>query len=155
MKREDIIKQLVPGVIMGVVLGGVLNYTAGVNETNAVANFIGGTLACLVPTLLNCTIVVKSTAKVLNRELSVAKAFTNSIPEIVCSAIVGFVTYAVILTAILGINTCEFTRVGITVFNSILGIVVSTVAAYSALKKYEKRVKYTKRTKKEKKQKTK
>lgn len=150
MKREDIVKQLVPGVIMGVVLGGVLNYTAGVNETEPIANYIGGTLACLVPSILNCTIVLKGTAKVLKRDLSVVKAFVQSLPEIVCGGLFGFLIYAIILTIILGINTCEFTRIGITVFNSILGIIVSTIAAYVALKRYEKKVKYTKRTKKEK-----
>lgn len=150
MKREDIVKQLVPGVIMGVILGFILNYTAGVNETNPIANYIGGTLACLVPSILNCTIVLKGTSKILKRDLSVVKAFVQSLPESICGAIFGFITYAIILTAILNINTCEFTRVGITIFNSILGIIVSTIAAYIALKKYEKKVKYTRRTKKEK-----
>ena len=104
----------------------------------------------MVPSILNCTIVLKGTSKILKRDLSVVKAFVQSLPESICGGIFGFITYAIILTAILNINTCEFTRVGITIFNSILGIIVSTIAAYIALKKYEKKVKYTRRTKKEK-----
>lgn len=145
MKSKDVVKQLIPGIVMGIVLGTVIGFLVGVDKENVMKNNIGGLMACLIPCLLNCTIVVKGTAKVLKRKLSVLKAFTGSLLEIIIGAIIGFLFHLVVLGKLLHLNTCDFTKVQMTVINMVLGVVVSTLMAYIALRKYEKRVKYTKR----------
>ena len=145
MKSKDVIKQLVPGVIVGIILGSVIGYLVGVDKEVIMKNHIGGLMACLIPCVLNCTIVVLGTAKVLKRKISVGGAFVSSLPEIIVGAIIGFLFHFVLLDMALHINTCEFSRIGMTLLNMVLGVVVSTIMGYSALRRYEKRVKYTKR----------
>ena len=147
MKKDQVVKLLIPGVIMGFVLGSIIGYLAGVDANDVMKNNIGGMAACLIPCLLNCTIVVKQAAGVLNRKISVLKAFTHSIPEIIAGAVIGLLFHAVILAKVLNINTCTFSRIGMTALNMILGIVVSTIMGYIAIRTYESKVKYTKRNK--------
>lgn len=147
MKKEDVVKQLIPGVIVGIVLGSIIGYLAGVDAQNSLKNHIGGMIACLIPCLLNCTIVVKGTAKVLKRELSVPRAFIHSLPYIIIGAVFGLFFHAVILGALCKLDTREFSRIGMTALNMVLGVVVSTVMGFVALKSYEKDVKYTRREK--------
>ena len=59
MKKNDIIKQLLPGIIVGFILGCILISLVGVNETDPIPNYIGGAMSCLVPTILNTIIVLK------------------------------------------------------------------------------------------------
>ena len=145
MKSKDVVKQLMPGVIMGIVLGTVVGLLVGVDSQDVMKNNIGGLMGCLIPCLLNCTIVVMGTAKVLKRKLTVGKAFVGALPEIICGAIIGLLFHIVVLGKLMNINTCEFTKMQMTVTNMVLGVVVSTIMGYIALRKYEKRVKYTKR----------
>ncbi len=145
MKKKDIIKQLVPGVIVGIVLGTVIGFLVGVDKEDVMKNNIGGLMGCLIPCLLNCTIVLKGTAGVLKRKLSVGKAFISALPEIICGAIIGLLFHVVVLGKLMNLNTCEFTKIQMTMINMALGVVVSTIMAYIALKAYEKKVKYTKR----------
>ena len=82
MKSKDIIKQLAPGLIVGFILGFALITVVGVDTENEVPNIIGGVMSCAIPTLLNGLIVLKGTAKVLDRKLSIGKAFLINIPSI-------------------------------------------------------------------------
>ena len=145
MKNKDIIKQLVPGVIAGIILGLGIGFIVGVDKSDAMKNSIGGLMACFIASSLNCTIVVKGTAKVLKRKISVLKAFTGSLVEIICGAIMGLLFHVIILDKVLEYNTCTFLFFFMTIVNMILAVVVSTIMAYVAIKRYEKRVKYTKR----------
>ena len=54
---------------------------------------------------------------------------------------------SLIVEQLLGINSCEISKIATAIYQAILGVVVSTVAAYCALKKYESQVKYTRRNK--------
>ena len=79
MKKEDIIKELVPGVVVGFILGIILVSLVGVNKDDVIPNFIGGAMCCGVPTLLNCLIVLKQTAKHVKRKLSILEALKYAI----------------------------------------------------------------------------
>ncbi len=139
MKKEDIIKQLIPGILVGMGLGTLLGYLVGVDNQDVMKNNIGGLMSCLIPCILNCTIVLKGTANILKRKLSIVQAFTNSIIEIIIGALFGFFFHFVIVGKLLNINTCEWTRMQMTIVNMVLGVIVSTVMAYVALKRYEKK----------------
>lgn len=145
MKREDIIKQLVPGVVVGLVLGFILTLIVGVNTENPIPNYIGGAMCCFVPTLLNCIIVLKGTAKVLNRKLSIGQSFIKTIPYALVALVFGFSFVALIVEKLIGLNTCEISTIVTAIYQAILGVIVSTVSAYFALKQYEKAVKYKRR----------
>lgn len=150
MKREDIIKQLLPGVIVGLILGFTLTMIVGVNEVDPVPNYIGGVICCLLPTLLNTVIVLKGTAKTLKRELSIKDAIFKTIRYAIMAGLIGFLVVAFFIPVILGIDTREISRLSTACYQAALGVIVSTIMAYIALKRYEKSVKYKRRTKKEK-----
>lgn len=145
MKRKDIFKQLLPGVIVGLILGFLITMLVGVNKESPIPNYIGGAMCCLIPTLLNCIIVLKGTAKKLKRKLSFGKALVRTIPYALIAAIIGFVVVSIVVTRLMGINTCELSTLITAIYQAFLGVIVSTISAYIALKKYEKDVKYTKR----------
>ena len=101
MKKNDIIKQLVPGLVVGLILGFILITIVGVNKEDEVPNLIGGVMSCAIPMLLNGIIVLKGTAKVLDRKLSIGKAFVRTIPYIIIAAIIGFLfAYGVLMMAL-------------------------------------------------------
>ena len=150
MKKDDIIKQLVPGVIVGFILGFVITFLVGVNPDDQIPNFIGGFVCCALPTLLNGVIVLKGTSKVLKRDLSVGKALLRILPYVLAGGLFGLFIVAGVVAGLMGINTCEISVLVTAIYEAILGVVVSTVTAYMALKSYEKSVKYTRRTAKEK-----
>lgn len=145
MKGKDIFKQLLPGVIVGLILGFCLTMLVGVNTENPMPNYIGGAMCCFIPTLLNCIIVLKGTAKQLDRKLSFGKALGRTMPYALVALVIGFVVVAVIVEQLMGINTCELSTLTTAIYEAILGVVVSTISAYFALKKYASDVKYTKR----------
>lgn len=147
MKSKDIIKQLAPGLIVGFILGFALITVVGVDTENEVPNIIGGVMSCAVPTLLNGLIVLKGTAKVLDRKLSIGKAFLINIPYIIIAGILGFLfAYGVLMTA-LDIDLRTLTQMENTLIFATLGAIISTFLAYFALRHYEKSVKYTRRDK--------
>ena len=147
MKGKDIIKQLLPGVVVGFILGFVLTTVVGVDPENEIPNIIGGVMSCAIPTLLNGVIVLKGTAKVLDRKLSIGKAFLINIPYIIIAGILGFLfAYGVLMTA-LDIDLRTLTQMENTLIFATLGAIISTFLAYFALRHYEKSVKYTRRDK--------
>lgn len=147
MKSKDILKQLIPGLIVGFFLGFILITIVGVDEENEVPNIIGGVMSCAIPTLLNGLIVLKGTAKVLDRKLSIGKALVINIPYIIMAAILGFLfTYGVLMTA-LDIDLRTLSQMENTLIFATLGAILSTILAYFALRHYEKSVKYTRRDK--------
>ena len=147
MKSKDIIKQLAPGLIVGFILGFALITVVGVDTENEVPNIIGGVMSCAVPTLLNGLIVLKGTAKELDRKLSIGKAFLINIPYIIIAGILGFLfAYGVLMTA-LDIDLRTLTQMENTLIFATLGAIISTFLAYFALRHYEKSVKYTRRNK--------
>lgn len=147
MKNKDIIKQLAPGLIVGFILGFALITVVGVDTENEVPNIIGGVMSCAIPTLLNGLIVLKGTAKVLDRKLSIGKAFLINIPYIIIAGILGFLfAYGVLMTA-LDIDLRTLTQMENTLIFATLGAIISTFLAYFALRHYEKSVKYTRRDK--------
>lgn len=147
MKSKDIIKQLAPGLIVGFILGFALITVVGVDTENEVPNIIGGVMSCAIPTLLNGLIVLKGTAKVLDRKLSIGKAFLINIPYIIIAGILGFLfAYGVLMTA-LDIDLRTITQMENTLIFATLGAIISTFLAYFALRHYEKSVKYTRRDK--------
>lgn len=147
MKSKDIIKQLAPGLIVGFILGFALITVVGVDTENEVPNIIGGVMSCAVPTLLNGLIVLKGTAKVLDRKLSIGKAFLINIPYIIIAGILGFLfAYGVLMTA-LDIDLRTLQPMENTLIFATLGAIISTFLAYFALRHYEKSVKYTRRDK--------
>ena len=147
MKSKDILKQLIPGLIVGFLLGFILITIVGVDKENEVPNIIGGVMSCAVPTLLNGLIVLKGTAKVLDRKLSIGKALVINIPYIIMAAILGFLfTYGVLMTA-LDIDLRTLSQMENTLIFATLGAILSTILAYFALRHYEKSVKYTRRDK--------
>lgn len=148
MKKDNIISLLIPGIIAGAILGFGLGMLAGVNAENAIPNYIGGILCCLVPTLLNCIIVTKGAAKALKREISIGEAFKRILPYVICAGIIGLMLYVVVLEGMLGLDSRIFTRVGNAGMQAIFGIVTSTFFGYIAIQSYAKDVKYTKRKKK-------
>ena len=147
MKSKDIIKQLAPGLIVGFILGFALITVVGVDTENEVPNIIGGVMSCAIPTLLNGLIVLKGTAKVLDRKLSIGKAFLINIQYIIIAGILGFLfAYGVLMTA-LDIDLRTLQPMENTLIFATLGAIISTFLAYFALRHYEKSVKYTRRDK--------
>lgn len=144
MKNKDVIKLLLPGVIVGLILGFLLTMLVGVNTVNPIPNYIGGAMCCFVPTLLNCVIVLKNTSKNLKRNLSIGSAFIKSIPYAIVALILGFVIVFVVVENVLNINTCELSTLTTAIYQSILGVIISTISAYIASKNYISKVKYTK-----------
>lgn len=147
MKGKDIIKQLLPGVVVGFILGFVLTTVVGVDPENEIPNIIGGVMSCAIPTLLNGVIVLKGTAKVLDRKLSLGKAFLRNLPYVLVAAILGFLFAFGVLINGLNIDLRTLETMENTLIFATLGVIVSTLLAYVALKSYEKSVKYTRRDK--------
>jgi len=147
VKTEDIAKQLLPGVLVGLVLGFGLTMLVGVDTENAIPNYIGGAMCCFIPTLLNCVVVLKGTAKHLNRELSIGKALGRVIPYALIALVFGLFFVMVVVEKIVGVDTRFISVIDTAVYEALLGVVVSTLAAFLALKKYESDVKYTRRNK--------
>lgn len=147
MKGKDIIKQLLPGVVVGFILGFVLTTVVGVDPENEIPNIIGGVMSCAIPTLLNGVIVLKGTAKVLDRKLSIGKAFIRNLPYVLVAAILGFLFAFGVLINGLNIDLRTLETMENTLIFATLGVIVSTLLAYVALKSYEKSVKYTRRDK--------
>ena len=152
MKFKDKFKILFPGVIAGVILGVIVNSLAGVNTENIIPNIIGIVLSCAVPVLLNGIIVLCTTAKALDRELTVGEAFKRNISYVFVGSVIGLFYACGMINA--GVILTEISELNNTINNTILGIVVSTMFGYFALVDYAKDVKYTKRTKSEKAKKT-
>jgi len=147
MKSKDILKHLIPGLVVGFILGFILITIVGVDKENEVPNIIGGVMSCAIPTLLNGLIVLKGTAKVLDRKLSIGKAFVINIPYIIIAGILGFLfAYGFLMTA-LDIDLRTLTQMENTIMFATLGAIISTFLAYFALRHYEKSVKYTRRDK--------
>ncbi|MBE6140651.1 MAG: hypothetical protein E7172_03855 [Firmicutes bacterium] len=140
MESKDIIKQLIPGVIVGLILGFGLTYLVGVNETDAIPNYIGGAMCCFIPTLLNCTIVLKGTAKHLNLDLPIKKAFLKSLPYAAIAILIGLFVVIILVEKVFMMDTREISVIATATYEALLGVVVSTIAAFIALKKLEKRV---------------
>lgn len=145
MKGKDIIKQLLPGVVVGFILGFVLTTVVGVDPENEIPNIIGGVMSCAIPTLLNGVIVLKGTAKVLDRKLSIGKAFLRNLPYVLVAAILGFLFAFGVLINGLNIDLRTLETMENTLIFATLGVIVSTLLAFIALKSYEKSVKYTRR----------
>lgn len=145
MKRKDIVKQLLPGVVVGFILGIVLVSLVGVDKENVIPNYIGGAMCCLVPTFLNCLIVLLGTAKTLKRKISFKDVLLRILPYLLFAGIIGLFVVAVVVERIIGIDLRTISLMVTAIYESILGVVVSTIFAYLALKKYAKDVKYTKR----------
>ena len=147
MKGKDIIKQLLPGVVVGFIPGFVLTTVVGVDPENEIPNIIGGVMSCAIPTLLNGVIVLKGTAKVLDRKLSIGKAFLRNLPYVLVAAILGFLFAFGVLINGLNIDLRTLETMENTLIFATLGVIVSTLLAFIALKSYEKSVKYTRREK--------
>ena len=147
IKNKDINKLLLPGVIVGLILGFCLTMLVGVNSSNPIPNYIGGAACCLIPTILNCLIVLNGTAKHLDRKLSLWDAFKRTVPYALFAIFIGLFVVITVIEQILGLNTCQIPVVTTAIYEAILGVLVSTVSAYLALKTYVKQVKYTRRAK--------
>lgn len=147
MKSKDVARQLMPGLIFGFILGFVLITIVGVDEENEMPNIIGSVMSCAVPCLLNGVIILKGTAKTLERKLSIGKAFVRNIPYIILSGLIGFLYSYVYMKTVLGFDLCALSSMQNTIIFATLGAVVSTILAYVALRDYEKSVKYTRREK--------
>ena len=147
MKSKDVLKQLLPGIVVGLVLGFCLTMLVGVNTADPVPNYIGGAMACFIPTLLNCIIVLKGTAKHLDRKLSIGEAFLKTLPYALIALVIGFLTVFLIIEKAFGLNTCEIPVLATALYQAVLGVIMSTVSAYVALRSYESQVKYTRRKK--------
>ena len=145
MKSKDIVKQLLPGVIVGFFLGIILVSLVGVNKENSIPNYIGGAMCCLVPTFLNCLIVLFGTAKTLKRKISFKDVLLRILPYIFLAGIIGLIVVMVVVEKIIGVDLRTISLMTTAIYESILGVIVSTLFAYLALKKYVKDVKYTKR----------
>lgn len=147
MKNKDVIKQLVPGLVIGFFLGFGLIFLVGVDEENLVPNIFGGIMSCAVPTLLNGIIVLKGTAKVLDRKISLGQTFLRNLPYVLIAGVLGFLFAYGYLTVLLDIDIRTFTRIGNAALFAIFGALISTLLAYFTIKNYEKAVKYTRRNK--------
>ena len=104
-------------------------------------------MSCAVPTLLNGTIVLKGTAKALDRKLSVGKALLRNLPYVLIAAVLGFLFAFGVLMNGLNIDLRTLETMENTLIFATLGVIISTFLAYIALKSYEKSVKYTRRNK--------
>ncbi len=145
MKKKDIIKQLLPGVVVGFILGIILVSLVGVDAKNSIPNYIGGAMCCLVPTFLNCLIVLFGTAKTLKRKISFKDVLLRILPYMLIAGVIGLIVVALIVERLLGIDPRTISVFVTAIYEAILGVIVSTIFAYLALKKYVKDVKYTKR----------
>lgn len=150
MKDKEVIKLLIPGMVVGIVLGFGLAMIVGVDTANPIPNYIGWAICCFVPTLLNCTIVVKTGAKALKRNVKVSDAIARVLKYALVALFIGFVVIAGIIEGIMGVSSCEISVFITAVCQALLGVCVSTVMAYVAFRRYEKSVKYKRRTAKEK-----
>ncbi len=148
MKRKDLVKLLFPGVIVGLVLGLGIGMLVGVNDTDPIPNYIGGAVCCIIPTVLNCIVVLKQTSGKLDRKISIGAIFKRIFPYIIISAVIGVLTYVVIIEKVAGINSCDLERVTNAIIQAALGIVTSTIAGYMAITSYVRDVKYTRKNKK-------
>lgn len=146
MKGKDIFKLLVPGIFVSLILGFAISMIVGVNPTDPIPNYIGWGVSCLVPTLLNGLVVLKSAAKELERKISIGGVFKQNGIYIILSLVVGLIIGAVIIEKMFGISTCDISRVTTAVSQAITGAIISTVFGYFAVSSYAKKVKYTKRT---------
>ena len=145
MKKKDMFKQLVPGIVVGFILGFVLTTLVGVNKENAIPNYIGGVMCCLVPTLLNCLVVLKLSAKQINRKITFANAIKRALPYCLIAIVGGLLIVIVVVEKVLSIDTRTLSVLVTSIYQATLGVVVSSISAYFALKGYLKDVKYTKR----------
>ena len=145
MKTKDLVKLLLPGVIVGAIVGFGIGMLAGVNTEEAIPNYIGGALCCLIPTLLNCTIVLKMGAKMLDREISMLDIFKRILSYLFSALVIGVISYVVILEQFAGIDSRELATVTNAGYQAMLGVMVSTVMGYIVVNKYAADVKYTKR----------
>ena len=146
MRSKDIFKQLFPGIIVGFILGFIINYAAGVNPENNIPNIIGGVLACAVPVLLNGIIILKGTAKHLDRTLSIGEAFKRNLKYIFLGSLIGLFFMLGMIKS--GVELTQIPRMTNTITNAILGVVVSTLLGYFTIKEYASDVKYTRKNKK-------
>ena len=145
MKGKEMVKLLFPGVILGIVLGMGIGMAVGVNPTDPKPNYIGGAVCCIIPTLLNCTVVLKQTASKLKRKLSFGGVLKRIIPYVIMAALIGFLSYVIVIEKVIGFDSCAIPRLTNAIIQACLGIVTSTFFGYIAIKKYIKDVKYTKR----------
>ena len=145
MKSKDVFKQLLPGVVVGFILGIILVSLVGVDKENSIPNYIGGAMCCLVPTFLNCLIVLFGTAETIKRKISFKDVLIRILPFVLLSGIIGLIIVAVVIERLIGIDPRTISLIATAIYEAILGVVVSTIFAYIALKKYVKDVKYTKR----------
>ena len=147
MKEEQVAKLLLPGVVVGIILGFGLGMIVGVNPNEKFPNYIAGALCCFIPTLLNCVIVLETAAKQLKKELPVGKALARIFKYAVVAFFIGF-TVVFIMDYIFGIDPCSLTNFVAAVAQAVLGVLVSTGMAYISLRRYEESLKPAKRTKK-------
>ncbi len=145
MKSKDVFKQLLPGVVVGFILGIILVSLVGVDKENSIPNYIGGAMCCLVPTFLNCLIVLFGTAKTIKRKISFKDVLIRILPFVLLAGIIGLIIVAVVIERVIGIDPRSISLMTTAIYEAILGVVVSTIFAYIALKKYVMDVKYTKR----------
>ena len=132
MKGKEIFKQLLPGVIAGIVLGLLLTYLVGVNREDAIPNYIGGAMCCLVPTFLNCLIVLKGTAKQLDRKISLKDTILRTLPWMLLAGVCGFLIVFVGVEKIMGLDTRTIPKLTTMIYQTCLGIFFSTLFAYIA-----------------------
>ena len=147
MKKNEIIKILMPGVIVGLILGFGLTMLVGVNKENVIPNYIGGIMCCFLPTILNCIVVLKQTASQLKRKISIGNVLKRSLPKALIAGLIGFIVVAGLVNKLLNIDICNLSVIITAIYEAILGVIISTIMAYIALKKYISDVKYTKRNK--------
>ena len=145
MKNKDIVSLLVPGVLVGLVLGFLLTNLVGVNKEDAIFNYFGGAMCCIVPTFLNCLVVLKLGAKKIKRSVSFGDVLKRTLPYLVLAGVIGLVVVILLIENVLRIDTRTISVFITAVYQAILGVIVSSLCAYLALKKYLKDVKYTKR----------
>lgn len=145
MKNKEIVKLLVPGVIVGLFLGFLLTMLVGVNKEDAIPNYFGGAMCCIVPTFLNCLVVLKMGSKQIKRKISFIEIFKRVLPYLILAGVIGLVFVILLIENVLKIDTRTLSVMVTAVYQSILGVVVSTICAYLAFKKYLSDVKYTKR----------
>ncbi len=145
MKGKEKFKLLIPGIVVGFILGSILTALVGVNTEDAIPNYIGGAMCCLIPTLLNTVIVLKTGSKAVKRNLSVGSAFLRALPFAIGAGVLGFLIVFGLIENVFQISTCDIS-LGVTIaYQATLGVIVSTLLALVALNKYLSDVKYTKR----------
>ena len=148
MKIKNIVEQLIPGCIVGLILGFTLSYLVGVNATDPVPNYIGSMVCCALPTFLNSIVILKGTAKTLKREISIKDAIIRALPFVGIGALIGIFFVAGIMDGIFQANVQSFDRISFACVCAVLGIVVQTILGYFVIVKYVDDVKYTRRKKK-------